>query len=219
MHTVEGTAREGYTLRLDGPLSLFQASVKYGLQLAEFLPALLLCTGWEAEARVQWGRDRHPVTLRLRDGAGLVSHYPDKGTWLPQEIDWLLERWPSLQSPWIPDRQAELRDLGGRGVLVPELVFRHSDGRVALVELLGFWKKTYLQARLELLQSNGPKNMVVLLPWRLRAAEEEASALPGEAMVFKDVIPAKELLARLEKVGAAPEASAPAPRRSRARRP
>ncbi|MBI5515674.1 MAG: DUF790 family protein [Deltaproteobacteria bacterium] len=216
MHTVEGSSREGYTVRLDGPLSLFQASVKYGLQLAEFLPALLLCQDWEAEARVQWGPDRHPVTLRLRPSDGLVSHFPDKGSWLPQEIEWLLEKWPSLASPWTPSRQAQVLDLGGRGVLVPELTFQHPDGRTALVEVLGFWKKDYLHARLELLKDKGPKNLVLLLPWRLRAAEEEPGVLPGTTLVYKDVIPAKDLLARLEAVGVLPRKNGPEGRKNRA---
>ena len=43
---IQRSASGGYLLTLDGPTSLFQQSTKYGLQLAEFLPALLLCDGW-----------------------------------------------------------------------------------------------------------------------------------------------------------------------------
>ena len=34
---------DGYTLQIDGPLSLFSATNKYGLQMALFLPSLLAC--------------------------------------------------------------------------------------------------------------------------------------------------------------------------------
>ena len=41
LHEVRGTAEEGYQITLDGPLSLFKSSQKYGLQMASFLPTLL----------------------------------------------------------------------------------------------------------------------------------------------------------------------------------
>ena len=47
---------EAYALRLDGPLSLFSATQKYGLQLGLFLPALLQCKRFELTATVRWGR-------------------------------------------------------------------------------------------------------------------------------------------------------------------
>src|SRR5438105_3828243 len=44
---IESHGREAYTLRLDGPLSLFSSTQKYGIQLANFLPALLQCKRFE----------------------------------------------------------------------------------------------------------------------------------------------------------------------------
>src|SRR5262249_40719615 len=40
---IERTGEDCYQLHLDGPLSLFSATQKYGLQLALFLPAVLHC--------------------------------------------------------------------------------------------------------------------------------------------------------------------------------
>src|SRR3712207_1018718 len=72
-YALEPTAR-GYRLRLDGPLSIFGATRKYGLRLAKFLPGLLLTSPWRLTATVEWkGRD---VTLKIdSETSGLESHY------------------------------------------------------------------------------------------------------------------------------------------------
>src|SRR5262249_34820653 len=51
---VDGAPGE-YVLRLDGPLSLFSATQKYGLQLALFLPAVLRCREFHLKAELSWG--------------------------------------------------------------------------------------------------------------------------------------------------------------------
>src|SRR5262245_5080374 len=55
---IQPSGPEAYTLRLDGPLSLFSATQKYGLQLAWFLPTLLQCRRFELTATVRWGAQR-----------------------------------------------------------------------------------------------------------------------------------------------------------------
>ncbi len=201
MHAVSGTAQKGYTIRLDGPMSLFQLSQKYGLQLAEFLPALLLCGAWRASADVLWGKEKRPVTLRLSAEQGLVSHYPDKGVYVTREEQWLMDRFADLDTPWSLERRSEVIDLGGKGVLIPEFVLRQKvDGRVAYVEVMGFWKREYLEARLALLREAGPKNLVLAVPWRLRGSDAGLEGAPGEVLFFKDVIVAKELIERAERV-------------------
>jgi predicted nuclease of restriction endonuclease-like RecB superfamily len=201
MHTVEGSAAEGFRVTLDGPLSLFQLSHKYGLQLAEFLPALLLGDGWRAEAEVLWGTDKRPLKFVVTPDDGLVSHYPDTGAYITQDEQFLAERLEALGGPWTLDRRAALFDLGGRGVLVPEFALRHKDDqRVLWVELVGFWRKDALEARVALLQAHGPGNLLLLVPHRLRGSEEALSAAGAEVMVYKDVIVTKELLARAERL-------------------
>lgn len=208
MHRVGGTADTGYALQLDGPLSLFQQSQKYGLQLAEFLPALLKCEQWEAEAEVLWGVEKKRFVFRLKSDQGLVSHWRETGVYVSREEQWLLERFAALNTPWTLERRAEIYDLGGRGVLVPDLVAAHPDGRVAYVEVVGFWKRDYLEARAKLLREEGPPNLVLAVPARLKGDDADAKDLAVETVFYKDVILAKELLAKVEKV--AVQSAAPA---------
>src|SRR5207302_6752599 len=57
--------RDAIELHLDGPLSLFTATQKYGLQLALFLPAVLLCRNFELRAELRWGTKRKPALFTL----------------------------------------------------------------------------------------------------------------------------------------------------------
>jgi len=74
IHTVRGNSREGYEVRLDGPASIFQRSQKYGIQMAVFLPALLLCAGWRMRAEIQSKRGVAFFELTSKQ-TRLRSHY------------------------------------------------------------------------------------------------------------------------------------------------
>ena len=204
MHHAQGSARAGYTLTLDGPMSLFRLSSKYGLQLAEFLPALLLCPGWTLSAELEWGLERWPARFELSSDAGLVSHYRDTGTYETEEERAFRERWKELGTPWKLERTTSVIDLDGKGVLIPDFALRHADGREALLEVIGFWRRSYLEARLDLLAQHGPPNLILAVSQRLRGSEEELARVPGEVFFFKDVILTREVLERAERLGRRP---------------
>ncbi len=77
IHTVQGNSREGYEVRLDGPASIFQRSQKYGIQMAVFLPALLLCKGWRMRAEIQAKQNRVVYFELTSEQTRLRSHYPE----------------------------------------------------------------------------------------------------------------------------------------------
>jgi len=63
---------EGFKLTLDGPLSLFKQTSRYGLQLALFLPALTRSEHWSLAADLSWtsGPSKpRPVTLKLSEAS------------------------------------------------------------------------------------------------------------------------------------------------------
>src|SRR5262249_1335964 len=55
LHHVEGSMESGYRIYIDGPLSLFSSTTKYGLAMALFFPVLLLCRDIRLEAELRWG--------------------------------------------------------------------------------------------------------------------------------------------------------------------
>jgi predicted nuclease of restriction endonuclease-like RecB superfamily len=76
----------GWRLTLDGPLSLFRQTQRYGLQLALFLPALCHCPSWRLNAEVSWGKPRRLLGFQLDHTFGLSSPTRAKGIWESEEV-------------------------------------------------------------------------------------------------------------------------------------
>src|SRR5262249_8085227 len=70
---VQKTGPDSYLLHLDGPLSLFSATQKYGLQLAFYLPSVLHCRDFELRAELRWGPQKKPRSFFLTSDDGLVT--------------------------------------------------------------------------------------------------------------------------------------------------
>jgi len=198
MHQVEGTSATGYTIRLNGPLSLFKSSQKYGMQMANFLPTLLHCEKWQLSAHLLWGKKKVERQFRLAPQQNLRPHTRLTGQWQPEEMTWLLDQFPKLESDWTISNDAEILDLGGRGIMIPDYVFEHVDGRRVYMEAFGFWRRTVAQSRLELLQEHGPENFILALSKDLFTGEEDYKDLPGEVYMFRSAPIAREILQVLE---------------------
>lgn len=188
---------DGVEVALDGPASLFSQTTRYGVALARFFPALLLQERWTLEADVELGRGK--ATLKLSSADGLRSHYRDVGGWETREAQWFAERFEALDSGWTLVRDAAPLSQGGEALVVPDFSFRKGK-RVAHLEILGFWRKGSLQKRLELLRRHGPSNLVLAVSRKMAG---EAADLPDVVVPFAEVVPAKEVLARIEAVACA----------------
>lgn len=138
----------GYSLFLDGPLSLFSATQKYGLQLALFLPTLLHCKSFTLTATLRWGAQRKEKTFELSSADGLSSHTPDFGVYQPKELSVLAENFRKLIDDWtISDDPAPVPV--GDEIWVPDFqLVQTSTGKVVFVEVLGYWRKVDLDRHL-----------------------------------------------------------------------
>jgi uncharacterized protein len=196
---------KGHRLLLDGPLSLFGGTRKYGLRLAKFLPGLLLTSPWKLRANVSWkGRD---AILELDSEApGLASHYKgpaDAGegdvreafsrAWVRAKDtgDWELE--PGAGILPIPQLKT---------ALVPDFALRNAKtGEEVHLEVLGFWSERYLVERATLLREASKRGHRVLIaaPESLSTSPETLSAATqGEVITFKNRLDAKSVLAALK---------------------
>ncbi len=191
MTLIEGDAEHGFTLRMDGPTSLFEPSTRYGLAMAKLLPALLHVTRWSLRATLKPRRDPLAETRRETPGAatyeldarcGLVSHYePGKA------FDSILEeafaaRWEKLDTPWRLEREVDLVPVPGSAI-IPDFRLAHPDGRSALLEIVGFWRPEYLRKKFALLRRSGRRDVLLAVSERLNL--EAAGVETGE---FRDRI-------------------------------
>ncbi|MGE0681063.1 MAG: DUF790 family protein [Candidatus Binatia bacterium] len=199
MHTIQGDLDSGYEILLDGPVSMFRMSQKYGLQLAVFLPALLLCTRWKMEAEIVQP-DGARRFFPLDESAGLVSHYRDSTMYDSLLERTFAERFAELDSDWQIEREVAIINLKDT-VFIPDFAFRHQDGRTALLEIVGFWRPDYLEKKIMKLRRSGRSDMVVAVSADLNVGEEDFKEVPGSVFFFKKRINPKEVVARLEQVG------------------
>jgi predicted nuclease of restriction endonuclease-like RecB superfamily len=199
LYRVEGSMREGYSFTIDGPLSLFSATNKYGLQMAMFLPALLLCGDFRLDAELRWGPKREPYSFHLTSADGLVSHYQDSGTYTPAELTAFLDRFRQVAPAWEVSADTTVVELGREGVWVPDYKFVHkATGTDVLVEVLGFWKRSSVERLLALLPQHGPPRYLLAISERLKVDEEALGSLSGPVLRFKEIPNATELAALLE---------------------
>ena len=202
MHRIEKGVGRQWVLTIDGPISLLKSTNKYGLQMAIFLPALLLAEGWRLEADLAWGKTREPRVFELDDACGLVSHYKARGNYVTDEQKHFEAGFKALGSPWTLSRRTSMHDLGGRDVLIPDLVFKHrEDGRVAMLDIVGFWRRGWLKSKAEALEKHGPSNLIIAVSDRLLTEKGGATDdLPITLLPFKGVILPKKVLALVEDV-------------------
>lgn len=200
LYRVEGTMAEGYALQIDGPLSLFSATNKYGLQMALFLPALLLCRDFRLDAELRWGPKREPRSFHLEAADGLVSHYADTGTYTPAELAAFVERFRQVAPGWEISEATEVVELGREGIWVPDYRAVHrATGTDVFVEVLGFWKGSSVERLLKLLPKHGPPRYVLAISDRLKVDEEALGDLPGPVLRFKEIPNANELATLLDR--------------------
>jgi predicted nuclease of restriction endonuclease-like RecB superfamily len=179
-------------IAIDGPESLLKSTTKYGMQLAVFFPMLPRLEGaWTLSALLRWGKRRLRKTLRITNAMGLVSTVDVRGKWRSQAELWFEERFPALESGWTlgPGRPI---DLGKQDLIVPDFTFE-KRGKVAHLDIVGFWRKAYLQRRL----ANLPENVILAVSKKLVA---DKGAVPNGVLVFGEAIPPRDVLERVERV-------------------
>ena len=199
LHEIQQTAPGKYHIHVDGPMSLFKSSQRYGLQIAQFLPSVLHCVNWSIVASIVWGPRRREGEFRLTPEKGLKPIGTFTGQWVPEEVGWLEERFARLNSEWQMATGSEIIELGGKGVLVPDYIFTHPPtGTKVYLDFLGYWRSGGVRTRLDLLSRYGPPNMILAISAELAVDEDTSTGIPGEVYEFRRTPVARDILKILE---------------------
>ncbi len=208
MYTIQPLSdQQGYHITLHGPISPFvQSTIRYGLQFAKFMPALLLGQEWRMEADVQPPsvRSTEPLRYTLDDQTPLKSHFKASGLFdSALEADFAAEfeaKYGGAKRKWELVREDELI-LVGDTVMIPDFSLTHrKDGRRALIELIGFWHPNYLERKLEKVRQAQRTDLILIVYEKVNVAEAaltEASA--GEVLTFSRKPVLKDVLAVAER--------------------
>lgn len=203
MAYIEGDADHGFTITVDGPTSLFKASTRYGLAIAKLLPALLHVTKWSLSATLHW-KDEYAKTYKngrftLNSECGLVSHYPPGKPYDSMLEASFADRWDSLKSEWVLEREVDLIPIPG-SVMIPDFRLVHPDGRDFLLEIVGYWRPEYLQKKFSQVRRAECDNLILAISERLNLekAGVKVKDIPGRLIWFKDKLSPKAVLEVLE---------------------
>ncbi|MBD0372083.1 MAG: DUF790 family protein [Pyrinomonadaceae bacterium] len=186
IHTIKGDARTGYKVRLDGPVSMFHRSQKYGVQMAVFLPALLLCKGWEMRAEIASGKPgRENAFFELSSSQkrlqsdyleGLADENPVK--------ERFAAKWEKYESAWTLEPSREVIPLG-ESAFIPDFVLKHPDGHTFYLEVLGFWTPRHLDNRLKEFAHARFHNFILAAWDELRGSRDPLTKIPPHTIIFK----------------------------------
>jgi predicted nuclease of restriction endonuclease-like RecB superfamily len=186
----------GYRIEIDGPYSLFESVTKYGLALALVLPELEACDSLDLVAEVRWGPRRERLVYRYqkRQASAELSTAP-----VPEEVTSLLRAFSEMESPWSAEPAHTILDLPGVGICVPDLVFRHEDGRDPIyLEVMGYWSRDAVFRRIELCEAGLAEKVLFAVSSRLRVSEELLDENESGALyVYKGSMSPKAIERRL----------------------
>lgn len=186
----------GHRVTIDGPFSLFEAQLKYGLKLALVLPALRDAGAWSLEADVRWGKDRKPLLFRLRGGAAPLLD--ERAPRLPDAVEELMHGCAKhLPAGWTVTAASALLELPGAGLCVPDLVFSKGQKKV-YVEVMGYWSRAAVWRRVELVEKGLATPVLFCVSSRLRVSEEVLPEdAPAALYVYKGSMSARAVVERV----------------------
>jgi predicted nuclease of restriction endonuclease-like RecB superfamily len=199
IHSIVGNAGAGYEITLTGAASLFHRSQKYGIQMAVFLPALLLCKNWRFRAEIAQKKGGN-LFFELASGqAEIVSNRFDEKPYENPDIQKLQKNWEKLAGDWRLAENREVIDLG-KAAFVPDLVLISPGGEKVYLDVLGFWTPKSLQKRLDELASANYKNFIIAASNELRGSREEFLKESPHLILYKSKIEPLLLIQIAEKL-------------------
>jgi hypothetical protein len=171
IHSVQGNAANGYEITLTGAASLFHRSQKYGIRMAVFLPALLLCAGWKMRAEIAH-KEGNVFYELSSEQSELNSCYFDEPPYKNPDIEKLKKAWEKIDGEWRLEENREVVDLG-KTAFIPDLVLISPENEKIYTDVLGFWTPKSLKKRLEEFRAADFRQFIFAASQELRGSREE----------------------------------------------
>jgi uncharacterized protein len=195
---------------LDGPLSLFKMTERYGTSIAKLLPQIMAADSWtikaEILARSKGGKvynfeadseELQGVITNVAKGAVVGDdQQPQVGLLYDSATEEKFAKsFLSYGTGWALKREPEPL-IAGTHVLIPDFMFE-KDGMKVYLEVVGFWTPQYLERKLAKLGSIAGVDMIVAAEESLACSKLER--LRGKALViyYKREVPLKPIIDHL----------------------
>jgi predicted nuclease of restriction endonuclease-like RecB superfamily len=172
-------------MNLAGPYALFGMTTMYGNRLFEFVRLVLESgeSGWRLKADILVReRNRTKALRNISLEAAMRFHFIQSGHEPAQrprsgDEEAFQKYFARCSRNWRLDYEGALVPLGEKGkrlFMVPDFVARCPlTPTEVLVEIVGFWKKEYLEKKIEKLRLLGNRHVAVIVSKKLSVARED----------------------------------------------
>ncbi len=210
MYSVE-EQHPDYRVSLDGPLSLFRFTERYGTSIAKVLPRIVASGKWSVKAEILarnrggrvytfeanggevndlivTDRDEEKAEASGRQASGFDSTVEERfaKAFLTSygSMGWVLRREPE---PLV----------AGTHVLIPDFSLEKHTVKV-YVEIVGFWTSEYLERKLRKLKSVEGVDMIIAADESLACSKLERLRVKADVIYYKKDVPLKQIVEHLK---------------------
>lgn len=173
-----------FDLTIDGPLSLFALTKKYGFNLALLFPAIPTLEKWRLSADIRIPHKRR-ATLVLDEASHLTSSYHHFAAYIPDEVPLFRASLQEKLAGWAVEDTIDVITLGSQDTCIPDVSLRSSDGRVVHIELFHRWHHAALSRRLKALHKQAPLGSTLMIGVDRFLYKKEMKALLDKSPYFK----------------------------------
>ncbi len=212
MYYLEQKNAEGSELvcSLDGPLSLFKLTDRYGTSIAKLLPSIVSSERWHVHAWIvrRTMSGKKVFEFEMSDAKApylnLGKHYTEQKENMDSIYDSSVEerfarKFEQFSTGWKLVREPDPVIADGKA-LIPDFAFEKYDRKVYL-EIVGFWTKEYLERKVHKLIASTAKKIDMLVAVNEELACSKLSSLPKEKVIFyKNEVPIKPVIDYLKRI-------------------
>ncbi|MFP3951831.1 MAG: DUF790 family protein [Candidatus Bathyarchaeia archaeon] len=191
---------DGYNVKVDGPISLFKLSHRYGTSIAKLLPYIVSAKEWKIHALILRSRgDRRLLNLHLNSdshGEYLKARTLHEGEYDSVVEESFADRFSALDTGWEITREPGPLPVGRR-VMIPDFLLEKAGMRVYM-EIAGFWTPEYLRHKIEQLRNVDGIDMIVAANRRHACKELDQMGRKLDIIYYKREVPLQPIYQHLK---------------------
>ena len=190
-----------YWAKIDGPVSLFKLTRRYGTALARLVPSIVKNGYWRLTAKVVGRGGTSLLDLQLDSiqhgkymkDADPVSNRPTYDSTVEKEF---AQHFNALNTGWKITREPGPLPVGD-AVMIPDFLFEKAGAKVYM-EIVGFWTPEYLRDKIRKLSMARDVDMIVAINRRLACQVPSKKLDHLSTVLYNDKVPLKPILAHLK---------------------
>ena len=194
MFSVEDCNEREITFEIDGPSSVLENARSYGLEIANFFPAILILnTAWEMEATVERSGVKRDFNLTIKSDNPYKTYYNSQKYWLNEKVEDLVQRFNQKYSDkkLVATCENTIFPLSGNRYLLPDIKITKGK-KVYYIEWLRYLSPEKLE-RLKHIIPELPKQYVFAIKGKRAKLESLIAGVEDRFVIYATNLTANSL--------------------------